>query len=224
MEEALRRVLPARPRWSWPTGRRPCCSPTGWRCWPTAGSPPSARTASCSRPSRPTATLLAQSSELEGVRMTDESTARPSRLAGHGSPRTRPTRTRRTTSRPAACSCAPGRTLLGELVRPYRRRDRRGAAHRAGPGGGDDGRARGCRRRDRQRAARRAATATTRRSSSVGGGCWSRRCCPAGCARCSCCAAARSARTILFDLRRRGVRPHAGAVGRRSTSGSPPAG
>ena len=65
VEAALRRVLARRPRWSWPTGRRPCCSPTGWRCSRTAGSPPSARTRELLATGPQYRELLAQSSELE---------------------------------------------------------------------------------------------------------------------------------------------------------------
>ena len=51
-------------RWSWRTAPRRCCSPTGSRCWPTAGSPPSARTPTCWPRCPPTATCCAQDSEL----------------------------------------------------------------------------------------------------------------------------------------------------------------
>ncbi len=43
VERALRSVLGSPPRWSSPTGLRPCCWPTASPCSRAAGSPPSAR-------------------------------------------------------------------------------------------------------------------------------------------------------------------------------------
>ena len=112
------------PRSWWRTGRRPCSSPTGWRCCATGGSPRSAPTASCWRPIPPTGRCWpARARDRGGAGVTaDRRPSRPGRRTdGWRGAATRRTSRRRRTGR-AGCACsARARRLLGDLVRPHRR-------------------------------------------------------------------------------------------------------
>ena len=129
--------------------------------------------------------------------------------AGRGA---RAGRRRSSTGRPAAALGRPAPARRPGPPAPPGDRGRPG--DRARPGRGHHGRPVAGRRRDRPVAARRARAATTRRSSRSA---WRWRSCGAAVRLAArgvrACAAARIGQAILFDLRRRGVRPHPGAVG-----------